>query len=65
MVGTLVERTTRFVVLAKMGQCRDPYGGREFLGRAQPSAGGNAQSMTYDQGHKMHGHKIVTKRTGV
>src|SRR5471030_3402368 len=64
-VGTLVERTTRFVVLAKM----DNAGTRSVIDsfsavlNRQPAE--LRKSMTYDQGREMHGHKILTERTGV
>lgn len=64
-VGTLVERTTRFVILAKMDNAGTPHSGRELLGRAKPPAGGMRKSMTYDHGREMHGHNILTERTGV
>src|SRR5471030_1027677 len=63
-VGTLVERTTRFVVLAKM----DNAGTRSVIDsfsavlNRQPAE--LRKSMTYDQGREMHGHKILTERTG-
>nr|WP_260048100.1 IS30 family transposase [Pseudoduganella aquatica] len=58
-VGTLVERTTRFVVLAKM----DNSGTRSVVDsfsavlNRQPAA--MRKSMTYDQGREMLGHKIL------
>lgn len=64
-VGTLVECTTRFVVLAKM----DNAGTRSVVDsfcavlNRQPAA--LRKSMTYDQGREMHGHKILAERTGV
>jgi len=64
-VGTLVERTTRFVVLAKM----DNAGTRSVIDsfsavlNRQPAE--LRKSMTYDQGREMHGHKILTEHTGV
>jgi IS30 family transposase len=64
-VGTLVERTSRLVVLAKMdttgtGSVVDSFSG--VLNR-QPAE--LRKSMTYDQRREIHGHKILTERTGV
>jgi transposase, IS30 family len=64
-VGTLVERTTRFVVLAKMDSAGTQSVVDSFscvLNR-QPAA--MRKTMTYDQGREMHGHKVLTQRTGV
>lgn len=64
-VGTLVERTTRFVVLAKMDNAgtRTVVDSFSAVLNRQPAA--MRKSMTYDQGREMHGHKILTERTGV
>lgn len=64
-VGTLVERTTRFVVLAKMDNAgtRSVVDSFSAVLNRQPAA--LRKSMTYDQGREMHGHKILTERTGV
>lgn len=64
-VGTLVERTTRFVVLAKMDNAgtRSVVDSFSAVLNRQPAE--LRKSMTYDQGREMHGHKILTERTGV
>jgi IS30 family transposase len=64
-VGTLVERTTRFVVLAKMNNAgtRSVVDSFSAVLNRQPAE--LRKSMTYDQGREMHGHKILTERTGV
>ncbi len=64
-VGTLVERTTRFVVLAKM----DNAGTKSVIDSFSPvlncEPAALRKSMAYDQGREMHGHKILTERIGV
>ncbi|WP_426117525.1 IS30 family transposase, partial [Massilia sp. PWRC2] len=59
-VGTLVERTTRFVVLAKMDNAgtRSVVDSFSAVLNRQPAE--LRKSMTYDQGREMHGHKILT-----
>jgi hypothetical protein len=56
-VGTLVERTTRFVVLAKMDNAgtRSVVDSFSAVLNRQPAA--LRKSMTYDQGREMHDHK--------
>lgn len=64
-VGTLVERTTRFVVLAKMDNAgtKSVVDSFSMVLNREPEA--LRKSMTYDQGREMHGHKILTERTGL
>lgn len=64
-VGTLVERTSRFVVLAKMPDAgtRSVVDSFSLVLNRQPAS--LRKTMTYDQGREMHGHKILTQRTGV
>jgi IS30 family transposase len=64
-VGTLVERTTRFVVLAKMDNAGTKSVVDSFSAVLNREPETLRKSMTYDQGREMHGHKILTKRTGV
>lgn len=64
-VGTLVERTTRFVVLAKMDNAGTRSVVDSFSAVLNRQPAGLRKSMTYDQGREMHGHKILTERTGV
>lgn len=64
-VGTLVERTTGFVVLARMDNATTKAvvdSSAAVLNR-EPAA--MRKTTTYDQGREMHGHKILTERTGV
>src|SRR5476651_2546788 len=64
-VGTLVERTTGFVVLAKMDNAttKTVVDSFSLVLNREPAA--MRKTMTYDQGREMHGHKILTERTGV
>ena len=64
-VGTLVERTTRFVVLAMMDNADTRTVVESFSAVLNRQPAGMRKSMTYDQGGEMHGHKILTERTGV
>jgi transposase, IS30 family len=64
-VGTLVERTTGFVVLAKMDNAttKEVIDSFSAVFNREPAA--LRKTMTYDQGREMHGHKILTERTKV
>lgn len=64
-VGTLVERTTRFVVLARMDNAGTKSVVDSFSAVLNREPEALCRSMTYDQGREMHGHKILTERTGV
>jgi IS30 family transposase len=64
-VGTLVERTTRFVVLAKMDNAGTRTVVESFSAVLNRQPASMRKSMTYDQGREMHAHKILTERTGV
>jgi IS30 family transposase len=64
-VGTLVERTTLMVVLAKMpdGTAQPALDGfSEALSAIPP---GLRKTFTYDQGREMSKHTQLTERTGV
>ena len=63
-VGTLVERTTRFVILVKMDGTTATdamVGFSDKLNRVPRSL---RLSMTYDQGSEMVKHAEITQRTG-
>jgi transposase, IS30 family len=67
-VGTLVERTSRLLMLIKLPEFKPASAANvmqafsdKLLGIAQPMR----QSMTYDQGREMAMHKELSKRTGV
>ena len=64
-VGTLVERTTGFVVLAKMDNATTKTVVASFAAVLNREPAAMRKTMTYDQGREMHGHKILTERTGV
>jgi IS30 family transposase len=64
-VGTLVERTTGFVVLAKMDNATTKAVVDSFATILNREPAAMRKTMTYDQGREMHGHKILTERTGV
>jgi IS30 family transposase len=64
-VGTLVERTTGFVVLAKMDNATTKTVVDSFSNVLNREPAAMRKTMTYDQGREMHGHKILTERTGV
>lgn len=64
-VGTLVERTTRFVVLAKIDDAGTVSVVDSFAAVLNRQPAAMRKTMTYDQGREMHGHKILTERTGV
>ena len=67
-VGTLVERTSRLVVLVKLPEFKPASAANvmqafsdNLLGIAQPMR----FSMTFDQGREMTMHKELSKRTGI
>ena len=64
-VGTLVERTTRFVVLAKMDNATTKAVVDSFSAVLNREPAALRQSMTYDQGREMYAHQTLTERTGV
>jgi len=64
-VGTLVERTTLFTVLAKMDNARAESAVKGFgqvLNRIEAQ---NRLSLTYDQGREMAAHRQLTEATGI
>ncbi len=64
-VGTLVERTTLFTVLAKLDSAAAEAtvsGFSQVLGRIEAQ---KRLSLTYDQGREMAGHQRLTEMTGV
>jgi IS30 family transposase len=67
-VGTLVERTSRLVMLVKLPEFKPASAANvlqaftdKLLGIAQPLR----LSMTYDQGREMAMHKALSRRTGI
>ena len=64
-VGTLVERTSRFIMLAEMENCTSLaalHGFSRVLTKVEPSM---RRSMTYERGSEMARHRDLTKATGV
>lgn len=65
-LGTLVERTTRYLILVPIPGKKDAKSVREafaaVLNEVDPSV---RLSMTYDRGLEMAEHKILTEETGV
>lgn len=64
-VGTLVERTTLFTVLAKLDNAKAEAtvaGFSQVLNRIEAQ---KRLSLTYDQGREMTGHRHLTQATGV
>ena len=68
VVGTLVERTSRLVMLVKLPEFEPTSAANVFLGFTDKQLG-IAQplrlSMTYDQGREMSMHKKLSEQTGI
>lgn len=64
-VGTLVERTTGFVVLAKMSSASAADALESFSAALEKIPPALRKTMTYDQGREMSYHAALTLRTGV
>jgi IS30 family transposase len=64
-VGVLVERTSRLVPLAKMGDATAASALAGFSAKLNSIATPMRQSMTYDQGREMSRHADLTPQTGV
>jgi len=63
-VGTLVERTIGFVVLAKMDNATTKAVVDSFSVVLNRELAAMRKTMTYDQGREMYAHKTLTERTG-
>lgn len=64
-VGTLVERSSRFIILAQMQDCSSLsalHGFSRVLSELQPSL---CKTLTYDRGSEMARHRELTQQTGV
>ena len=62
-IGTLVERTTRLVLLVPLKK-RDAVSVREAFAKAiQRLPSQMAKTLTYDQGREMHQHRRFTMET--
>lgn len=65
LVGSLVECTTRFVVLAKIDNASTRSVVDSFSAVLNRQPAELRKSMTCDQGRGIHGHKIIIERTCV
>jgi IS30 family transposase len=64
-VGTLVERSTGFVVLAKMSSASAADALESFATALETIPPALRKTLTYDQGREMSYHAALTLRTGV
>ena len=64
-VGTLVERTTLFTVLAKMPSARADDCASAFSGALSRFSAQKRLSLTYDRGREMAAHATLTENTGI
>jgi transposase, IS30 family len=64
-VGTVVERTTRFVVLVQLDNATTKTVVDNFSAVLSREPAALRKSMTYDQGREMHGHKLLAERTNI
>ena len=61
-VGTLVERTTRLVLLARMAALDSDSVCRGFAGKLRRVPQPLRKSLTYDQGREMARHELLTQK---
>lgn len=64
-VGTLVERTSRFILLAEMENCTSLAALHGFGRELSKVAPAMRKTMTYDRGSEMARHRDLTAATGV
>lgn len=64
-IGTLVERTTRYTLLAPLRSKEAPEVRRSFARKVRTLPAGLRHSLTYDQGKEMAEHVQFTVATGV
>jgi IS30 family transposase len=64
-IATLVERSTRYVLLAKVADSRAETVEKALAERAQALPGHLWRSLTWDQGHEMARHAAFTIATGI
>jgi len=64
-VGTLVERTSRLVMLARMEACDATTAQRAFEKLFDQIPDGLRKTLTYDRGAEMARHAALTRTTGV
>jgi IS30 family transposase len=64
-IGTLVERTTRFVVLVRMPTRKADVVASAFAGALNAIPASLRKTLTYDQGKEMAQHEILALNTGI
>ena len=64
-IGTLVERTTRFVVLVPMATRKADVVASAFAGALNAIPAPLRKTLTYDQGKEMAQHERLADRTGM
>lgn len=64
-LGTLVERTTRTVILVPVKNKEAEHVAKQFAKEAKKLPQQMKLSLTYDQGREMAAHKLFTKITGM
>jgi IS30 family transposase len=64
-VGTLVERTSRLVMIAQMDACDATTAQRAFENLFNQMPDGLRKTLTYDRGTEMARHRDLTRNTGV
>jgi IS30 family transposase len=64
-IGTLVERTTRYVVLVRMPTRKADVAASAFAGALNAIPAPLRKTLTYDQGKEMAGHKDLALDTGM
>jgi IS30 family transposase len=64
-IGTLVERTTRFVVLVHIPARKADVTGSAFAGALNAIPAPLRKTLTYDQGKEMAGHASLAEATGM
>ena len=64
-IGTLVERTTRFVVLVHMPTRKADVAGSAFAGALNAIPAPLRKTLTYDQGKEMASHARLAEATGM
>ena len=64
-IATLVERSTRYVMLARIADSRAETVAAALAGRVTTLPGHLWRSLTWDQGREMTGHAAFTIDTGI
>jgi IS30 family transposase len=61
-VGTLIERTSRYIMLAKLDGCDAQSALEGFTKRLRTAPAGLRKTLTYDKGTEMALHETLAKR---